>query len=463
MQCPTGARELLVAISVVVVVTASVVAAGGTAAAPVGDATAALADSTPARPAPDAPNATAERTGETIAPTETTTESGGNRTTDDGARRDNSSDPTKENGTSNGTTEPGRIAVVNGSDGTGSTPPSDPSDPDTGSPGARAPPDDPGSGPKVSVRRVEPAAVDAVVRNVVVRNAEAHRSVSVDVSPTDSLADVTFDAVEVTPATDASFTLNVTSSDDPIAGATPTANLSNGTKPLAFVSVDHSIADRNVSNVTFRFRVRKGRVNASEPDEIALYRYHGGSWNELPTTLSNVTDSHFVYRVRSPGLSEFAAGKQMPQFEITDAAFEFTTLSVGDALEVRVRVTNEGDADGTFTADLVLGDETVASHKLTIAAGGMRQTTFDRQVADPGTYEVYVNDYHIGEVTVNGSVAAGSGPTSPASADGTSATDEATSRETATQLPGFGFAAAVGALLAALAAMVVAGWRRRAE
>lgn len=460
MQCPTGARDLLVAVSVVVLVTASVVAAGGTAAAQVGD-------STPARPGPDASDATAERTGETIAPTETTTESGGNRTTDD-ARRDNSSGPTKENGTADETTESGRIAVVNGSDGTGSTPPpgppDDPSDPgDTGSPGARAPPDDAGSGPKVSVRRIEPAAVDAVVRNVVVRNAEARRSVSVDVSPGDSPADVTFDAVEVTPATDASFTLNVTSSDDPIAGETPTANLSNGAKPLAFVSVDHSIADRNVSNVTFRFRVRKERVNASEPDEIALYRYHGGSWNELPTTLSNVTDSHFVYRVRSPGLSEFAAGKQMPQFEIADAAFEFTTLSVGDALEVRVRVTNEGDADGTFTADLVLGDETVASHKLTIAADGMRQTTFDRQVADPGTYEVYVNDYHIGEVTVNGSVAASGGPTSPASTGGTSATDGTTGREAATSLPGFGLAAAVGTLVAALAAVVVAGWRRRAE
>ncbi|UPV99037.1 PGF-pre-PGF domain-containing protein [Halorussus gelatinilyticus] len=319
--------------------------------------------------------------------------------------------------------------------------------------------------PENATRRGRPVrSADVPTVDVTVENASANESVAVNVStPADRNRTVSFSTLEVTPTRNASFTLNVTASERPIAEKTPTEELSNGTEPLAFLSVDHSISDRNISSVNFTFRLRRDRVNASERDEIALYRYHDDSWNELPTTLVETTASHYVYRVRSPGLSEFAAGKQRPKFEITNATVDISTLSVGDALKVRVRITNEGDADGTFTAELVLGDRPVAERQLTIAAGGMRQTTFERTVAEPGVYEVHVNEYRVGEVAVNGTAASsategatGDEPTDVATDPGESETDGRSSAETTAGVPGFGVGVAVVALLGSLA---VARWR----
>ncbi len=321
----------------------------------------------------------------------------------------------------------------------------------TGPPGNATDPgnrnDRAGRGPNVSAPSV----------NVTVPNATANDSVSVNVSETAAdESDVAFSSVNVTPTKNGSFSLDVTASEAPIADKTPTRDLSNGTEPLAYLSVGHSIADRNISNVTFRFRVDRDRVNDSERDEIAMYRYHGESWNALPTTLVKTTEDHYVYRVHSPGLSEFAAGKQRPKFEIADATVELTTLSVGDALEVQVRITNEGDADGTFTADLVLGGETVADRQLTIAEGGMRQTTFERTVARPGTYEVYVNDFRVGEIAVDGSAVRGNNATSPVlTEDAETVGDSTTSRNTNASVPGLGAAAGLLALLTTLLAI----WR----
>jgi hypothetical protein len=291
--------------------------------------------------------------------------------------------------------------------------------------------------------------------NATVSNATANQSVSVNVSqsaPSD--ASVAFSSVNVTPTKNESFTLNVTASEAPIPEKTPSRDLTNGTEPLAFLSVDHSISDRNISNATFQFRIREDRINASERDEIALYRYHDDSWNELPTKLVKTTDSNYVYRVRSPGLSEFAAGKQRPRFEITNATVELSTISVGDALKVQVRITNDGDADGIFSAELVLNDESVSQRKLTIAAGGMRQTTFERRVTEPGTYEVYVNEFRVGDVVVDGDEVSDSASTDSGRTD-SEATDrgEKSEHNTNASVSGFGLTVGVLALLAALVAV----------
>lgn len=293
---------------------------------------------------------------------------------------------------------------------------------------------------------------EAAKVNVTVENATANESASVNVSTPESRDDdVSFSSVNVTPTRETNFTLNVTTNEDPISEKTPSTTLSNGTQPLAYMSVDHSIDDENISNVTFTFRVRKDRVNASERDDITLYRFKNGTWNDLPTKSVRTTESHYVYQVRSPGLSEFAAGKQKPQFDITNASAAITTISAGEAMEVRVRIENRGEADGTFTAELVLDDDPVADRQLTIASGGMRQTTFTRKVTEPGTYDVFVNDYRIGEVTVNGTTTTEEDSSTLASATGQTdrestaekpaKTDSngATTDDSDAGVPGFGF------------------------
>lgn len=310
----------------------------------------------------------------------------------------------------------------------------------------------------------------AVAVNATVENATANEPASVNVSTPENRDDsVSFSSVNVTPTRNESFTLNVTTNEDPISKKTPSVDLSNGTEPMAYMSVDHSIDDRNISNVTFTFRVRQDRVNASERENVALYRFKNGTWNDLPTELVRTTENHYVYRVRSPGLSEFAAGKQQPQFDITNASVAVTTMSAGDAMEVRVRIENEGEADGTFTAELLLDGESVADRQLTIASGGMRQTTFVRRVAEPGRYDVFVNDYRIDEVSVNGTARTDEESSNRTSASGRTdreSTDrdpskadpnDSASYDSASSVPGFG----VGFGVAGIALFVGLAARRR--
>ncbi|WP_192498310.1 PGF-pre-PGF domain-containing protein [Halorussus halophilus] len=310
-----------------------------------------------------------------------------------------------------------------------------------------------------TVRRGPPAhANQNGTVNVSVRNARANEAVSLNVSNTARRNEsVVFDTLDLTPTTNESFTLNATASEQAIPDKTPALDLSNGTEPLAYLSVDHSISDSNIQNVTFTFRIRKDRVNASERNEIALYRFHDETWNELPTTLVETTEDHYVYRVQSPGLSEFAAGKKTTRFEITNATVEVDTLTVGDSLTVRLRIQNRGDADGTFTASLALDDEILSERKLTIAGGGTRQLTFDRTVSTAGVYDVYVNDLRVGEVAINDSVVGDDSGTSETGSQTRSETESdekadgaSNDRRASTEVPGFGLGSALGALLVAL-------------
>lgn len=260
---------------------------------------------------------------------------------------------------------------------------------------------------------------------------------------------VAVDALDVSLERGANFTLEVTNSPEPIPNRTPAFDTpANGTVGLGFLGVNHSVPDAAIENVTFTFRVSKARLNDSEVGDVALYRYHDGSWNELPTEPAGETDTHYVFRAESPGLSEFAAGKKTASFEIRNATVTVTRLRAGDDVQVRVRITNTGGADGTFDATLRLDGDVVATRQLTIAANGTRQTTFERAISRPGTYDVTVNEFPVGSVHVEGS-------------DAATASSEDSTAVTSGQ-PGFGAAqAALAAVVAALAAARHRGWPGR--
>ena len=61
---------------------------------------------------------------------------------------------------------------------------------------------------------------------------------------------------------------------------------------------------------------------------------------------------------------------------------------------------NDGGADGSFVANLLIDDEVVESRELTIAAGGRRQLRFEQPIEETGSYSVRVNDAVAGEVMV---------------------------------------------------------------
>ena len=179
--------------------------------------------------------------------------------------------------------------------------------------------------------------------------------------------------------------------------------------PVKYVRVNETLADGDVRNATFQLRVSKVQVNESgtSPEEISLYRFVDDEWVELNGTLVDETTTHYVYRVATPGFSDFAAGAKKPEFEITEANIPPADVSavairVGDEVDILVRITNEeGAADGTFTTRLLLDGEEVDRRDVTVAAGGTRQIRFVRQFGGAGEFEVVVNNVSAGTVEVS--------------------------------------------------------------
>lgn len=330
----------------------------------------------------------------------------------------NRSESANGTGPPNGTTEPGTSGQ--GSSGTNAQR------------GANAAPvDDPWESPPTGNASV----------NVTVESANANETVPVDV-PAVQEAAVAFDALDVAVKKDGPFTLNVSTAPTP--REAPGLDRTNATVPLGYVHIEHSIADEDVGNVTVTFRVNESLVAAANatPENVALFRFSGGNWTELPTELVGQDDGAYVYRAESPGLSEFATGAKRPKFEIPMATVSVTSVTVGESVEVQVQITNVGSADGVYVAELSLDGAVVDDREVTVAAGGNRLVTFQRTLDQPGTYEVSVNEVPAGEVLVQ----SGAETTAPPAGDEPTSTIPGTTSPAGGQ-PGFGPLVGVVAVL----------------
>lgn len=301
-----------------------------------------------------------------------------------------------------------------------------------------------------TVGDVSPSRVleEKTLVNATVQDAEADTRQSLNLSwPLTRDDGVAVDALSFVPERDGNVTLSVATNasrfDD-----VPAFALADGTEPAGFVHVEHSIANENVGNVTFTVRVRKDLLAGNEtgPEDVAFYRYVAGTWIELPTRLVGEGDTHYFFEARSPGLSDFATGVKRATFRITDAVVTVTRIRTDEGTEVLVRVRNVGGADGTYEVRLLLGEDEVDHRELSIAPNGTRQATFERSFADPGTYEVYVNDRFVGNVTVApvGTATAGTTETGGAETDSGDTGDSGDSEDsediespTSGALPGF--------------------------
>jgi len=238
--------------------------------------------------------------------------------------------------------------------------------------------------------------------NVTARNVTAGETVEVNVSTTRSVDDeVGVDSLALSVEEGGDFALNVTESNS---SAVTEANFSvtDGTRGLGYLRVDHTIPDSAIGGVNFTFRVSKDRLAASDtdPGDVVLHRFANGTWTELPTTIVAETPTHWILRGDSPGLSDFVVGGEQAKFELLRALVSVSRVELGDAVAVRVRISNVGGADGTFTAELLLNGQVVEDRDVTVAAEGTRQATFEREFGDPGNYSVRVNDERAGNVTV---------------------------------------------------------------
>jgi hypothetical protein len=322
-----------------------------------------------------------------------------------------------------------------------------------------------------TVAAVSPSRVLArkTLVNATIADAEANTTQSLNISwPLTRDDVVAVDAVSFTPERAGSVTLSIATNDSRF-GDVPTFVLGDGTEPAGYVHVDHSIPNEQVSDVTFRIRVRKDRLAGNEtgPEDVALYRHEGGGWVEHPTQFVEEGETHYFFEARTPGFSDFTTGVKQATFRITDALVTVTHLSTHQGTEVLVRVRNDGGADGTYTVKLLLEETVVDRTELSIAPNGTRQATFERSFDEPGIYQVSVNERLVGNVTVESGDAVPTGAstigrrgTSTAERTDNASTGppEASQATSGESVSGLGFGTTAVALLVVALAV---GFRRR--
>ncbi|MFB6086239.1 MAG: PGF-pre-PGF domain-containing protein [Halodesulfurarchaeum sp.] len=271
-----------------------------------------------------------------------------------------------------------------------------------------------------------------------VQNATPNASIPIELPEQAKNASVGTERLSIAVTDRDDFTLSVTTASRRPSNQTPEFTPPAAAEGLGYISVAHTVPDEEIKNVTFRFSVGIDTVEPDEREDVALYRYHNGSWNELPTRFVTRNGTEYIFEGRAPGLSSFTVGKKVASFEIQDGTLLASTQTVFDPVNVRVRITNEGGADGVYTARLLLNGREVASERLSIAAGGTRQTSFRESVTEAGQYTVLVNNYTIGTLNVTGAPTQ-SAATSPGTTIGRQSTHGAeTAEQTPVTMPGFG-------------------------
>ncbi|MFB6223138.1 MAG: PKD domain-containing protein [Haloarcula sp.] len=289
-----------------------------------------------------------------------------------------------------------------------------------------------------------------VTTNVEVSNA-GNASVTVDVSAKSKKGNVSVDQMSVSTSDTEGYTLNV-SSHDQNPGTTPSPTETEvGSDPVGYVQVDHSVPDERIGNVTFNFAVSTQTLEERglDPDEVSLYRYHDGSWQQLSTTHLETADGNATFEAVSPGLSTFAVGAtERADISVTSAVLDTEEISVGETATLPVTVENTGGAEGSTPVELTAGGDVVTTETVTVAPGETTTVMLSATFESAGEYDLAVAGTDAGTLSVIAEQTA-----TPASTPMTE-TEDATTAESG---PGFG----VGVALAALAAAALLARRRQ--
>ncbi|SDM92523.1 PGF-pre-PGF domain-containing protein [Halogranum gelatinilyticum] len=162
--------------------------------------------------------------------------------------------------------------------------------------------------------------------------------------------------------------------------------------------------DTSVSGGAFQFTVNEStltQLNATS-DQVRMYRFSGGEWQELETTyLGNGT-----YEAQTPGFSYFAVGAApaqqsgQPNFNIESTSLGTESVAVDETVTVEASVSNNGDAAGTQTVTLTANGDVVDEQDVQLDAGESTTVTFDVSFGEAGTYDLAVNGNGAGSLEV---------------------------------------------------------------
>ena len=215
------------------------------------------------------------------------------------------------------------------------------------------------------------------------------------------------------------------------------------------------ISDGELETVGVTFDVAAGAVDS--PKNVALYRYDGGTWSRVTTTLVRERDGAYRFRASADATGTFAVGVSAASFEVTDAALDSSAVGAGERVTVSATVENVGTGEGTYAAKLRVDGEVVATKRVTLAAGERTTVEFVRTFA-PGERVVAVGSAAAGTLAVS------SGETTANASDEGAMDDEAdrgtkqSGKGASSGTPGFGVGAALTAF--AVAALLARRYRR---
>lgn len=119
--------------------------------------------------------------------------------------------------------------------------------------------------------------------------------------------DSAFEAVTVVPDGASNFSLSVSRS-----ATRPEGTPSSGADAvLSYLEVEkRNVTNAEIASARFRFRVSAAALDASgvSPEAVTLYRYSGGTWEALATSLVGEQGGTYRFEAVSPGFSVFAVG-----------------------------------------------------------------------------------------------------------------------------------------------------------
>lgn len=234
--------------------------------------------------------------------------------------------------------------------------------------------------------------------------AEVPAGESVEMAIPDDGADEDFELerMGITPATDGPMSMTMTTSADSL-DTSPAFEPGDGTTPLGWFSVEHSMPNADVEQVTYTYRVSTDRLAEmdSSPEDVTLFRFEDGDWVSKETSVVRETEGYALLQTTADGMSEWTAAARRPRLNVTDSSVNLRTATTEEAVTIQVFVSNTGGTDGVYDAQLLLNGETVDRRERTVPDGGTVAVTFERTFGEPGTYSVRVNDVFVGQVNVS--------------------------------------------------------------
>ena len=99
----------------------------------------------------------------------------------------------------------------------------------------------------------------------------------------------------------------------------PDLSEQTGTDEIAYANVDTAISEDAIDSVEFEFSVSRDRLaqNDLNPDDVALYRFNDGAYEEYDAAIDSQGDDRITYTAEVPGLSVFAIGEETEEATAT--------------------------------------------------------------------------------------------------------------------------------------------------